>query len=105
MRSSAAFSWLTGSFGFIRYFSEGTWSARGSRCPTGAFGSICWSEFIDGVAAKFGERVVCAIARTADKDQQRYRRDQRSHDGLPVEAPSHDHGEGKPDHKVRRVTF
>src|ERR1700716_2981931 len=49
--SSAAFSWLTGSFGFIRFFSEGTWSARGWRCPAGAPGSICSKEFLDGGAA------------------------------------------------------
>jgi hypothetical protein len=62
MRSSAAFSWLTGSFGFMRFFSEGTWSARGWRCPTGASESICWSEFIDGAAAGFRGPAGCAIA-------------------------------------------
>jgi hypothetical protein len=62
MRSSATFSRLTGSFGVIRFFSEGTWSARGRRCPTAASGSNCWSEFIDGGAAGFHEGAVCAIA-------------------------------------------
>ena len=62
MRSSAAFSWLIGSFGLIRFFSEGTWSARGWRCLTGASGSICWSEFAYGGAARFREPAGCAIA-------------------------------------------
>ena len=44
VRSTAALSWFIGSFGFIRLFSEGTWSGRGWRCPTGASGSDCWSE-------------------------------------------------------------
>jgi hypothetical protein len=46
----------------MRFFSEGTWSARGWRCPTGASGSICWSEFIDGAAAGFRGPAGCAIA-------------------------------------------
>ena len=29
LRSSAASSWLSGSFGSLRFFSDGTWSARG----------------------------------------------------------------------------
>src|SRR5712664_3778780 len=62
VRSTAALSWFIGSFGFIRFFSEGTWSARGWRCPTGASGSNCWSEFVDGGAAVFREPAVCAIA-------------------------------------------
>jgi hypothetical protein len=65
MRSTAALSWFIGSFGFIRFFSEGTWSARGWRCPTGASGSNCWSEFIDEGAAGFREPAVCAIAAAA----------------------------------------
>jgi hypothetical protein len=55
VRSTAALSWFIGSFGSIRVFSEGTWSARGWRCPTGASGSNCWSEFIDGGSAGLRE--------------------------------------------------
>jgi hypothetical protein len=62
MRSTAAFCWFVGSSGFIRFFSEGTWSARGWRCPTGASGSNGWSEFIDGAAAGSPEPADCAIA-------------------------------------------
>ena len=63
MRSSAAFSWLVGSFGSIRFFSEGTWSARGCRWPTGAAsGSNCWPECVDGGADRFREPAVRAIA-------------------------------------------
>jgi hypothetical protein len=69
MRSSAAFSWLTGSFGFIRFFSDGTWSTRGWRCPIGASGTefidgAGSSEFIDGPGAGVGfrEPADCAIA-------------------------------------------
>ena len=48
--------------GLIRFFSEGTWSACGWRRPTGASGSICWSEFTDGGAAGFRGPGGCAIA-------------------------------------------
>src|ERR1700694_5013783 len=105
MRSSAAFSWLSGSFGFIRFFSEGTWSARGWRCPTGASGSNCWSEFIDGGAAGFREPAGCAIATELSTRASNaivvinFRMM-----GLPVGAPSHDHGEGKLNHKVRKAS-
>jgi hypothetical protein len=63
IRSSAAFSWLTGSFGSIGLFSEGTLSARGWRWPTGAAaGGNCWPEFVDGGVARFREPAACAIA-------------------------------------------
>ena len=41
--------------------------------------------------------------RSVDQCQQRYRRDQLSHDGSPSGAP-HDHGNGKLDHKVRQTS-
>jgi hypothetical protein len=54
MRSSAAFSRLMGSFGFLRLLSDGTRSARGWRPPPpSASGSACWFKFIDGGAAGF----------------------------------------------------
>jgi hypothetical protein len=61
MRSSAAFSRLIESS--IGLFSEGTWSARGWRWPTGASpGSNCCPEFVERGAAGFREPAVCAIA-------------------------------------------
>jgi hypothetical protein len=88
MRSSAAFSWLTGSFGFISFFSEGTWSARGWRCPTGASGKHLLVRvhrrrcgWISRASRLRNRR------RTVDKGQQGYRRDQLSHNGSPSWDP------------------
>src|SRR3984893_6909411 len=88
MRSSAAFSWLTGSFGFISFFSEGTWSARGWRCPTGASGKHLLVRVhrrrcgcISRASRRRNRR------RTVDKGQQGYRRDQLSHNGSPSWDP------------------
>src|SRR5216683_4220460 len=58
VRSTAALSWFIGSFGFIRFFSEGTWSARGWRCPTGASG--IWSETPAGFREPAGRAIVGA---------------------------------------------
>src|SRR3984893_6891896 len=41
LRSRAASSLLTGLFGSLRFFSGGTWSARGWRWPIGASRIIC----------------------------------------------------------------
>jgi hypothetical protein len=60
VRSTAALSWFIGSFGFIGFFSEGTWSARGWRCPTGASGSNCWSETPAGFREPAGRAIVGA---------------------------------------------
>src|ERR1700730_11320041 len=62
LRSSAAFSLLNGSFGSFRFFSDGTWSARGWRCPIGA--SIGASRTIGGFLAAGGDPPVpvCANA-------------------------------------------
>ena len=54
MRSSAAFSRLTGSFGLLRLLSDGTWSARGWRPPPASTsGSAASFKFINGGAAVF----------------------------------------------------
>ena len=42
--------------------------------------------------------------RSVDQGQQHYRRDHLSHDGSPELGPPHDHGNGKPDHKVRQAS-
>src|ERR1700754_4797994 len=42
LRSRAAFSLLNGSFGSVRFFSEGTSPARGWRWPIGASRTIGW---------------------------------------------------------------
>src|SRR5882724_2393787 len=60
--SSAAFSWLIRSLGAIRFFSEGTSSARGWRCPTGASGNTCQSELVDVAASGFRKPAACATA-------------------------------------------
>src|SRR6267378_615462 len=44
LRSSAASSRLTGSFGLLRFFSDGTSSARGCRWPIGA-SRVGWGWF------------------------------------------------------------
>src|ERR1700730_15493851 len=102
MRSSAAFSWLTGSFGFISFFSEGTWSARGWRCPTGASGKHLLVRvhrrrcgWISRASRLRNRR------RTVDKGQQGYRRDQLLLImGLRVGIPYRNHGEGKLDRQA-----
>jgi hypothetical protein len=42
--------------------------------------------------------------RSVDQGQQRYRRDQLSHDGSPELGPPHDYGNGKLGHKVRQAS-
>src|SRR3981189_1106972 len=105
MRATGVFCRFIGSFGFIRFFSEGTWSARGWRCPIGASGSICGSEFIDGAGAGFREPADCAIAAEVST---------RASNAIvainfrmwvsQVGAPSSDHGEGNLDLKVRQAS-
>jgi len=106
MRSSCAFSRLIESFGSaIGFFSEGTWSARGWRWPTGASpGSNCCLEFVDRCAAGFREPAVCAIATEVPT---------RASNAIVVInfrilvsqiGPPHDHGNGKLDHKVRQAS-
>jgi hypothetical protein len=41
---------------------------------------------------------------SVDQGQQRYRRDQLSHVGFPELGPTHDHGNGKVDHKVWKAS-
>jgi hypothetical protein len=101
MRSTAAFCRFSESFGFIRSFSEGTWSARGWRCPIGASGT----ELTDGPAAGSREPADCAIAAEVSTTASNaivainFRMM-----GLPGWGPSPDHGEGKLDRKVRQTS-
>jgi len=62
MRSNAAFCRLTGAFGFVRLFSDGTWSARGWLCPPDISPGACGSTFIDGSATGFREPPGCVGA-------------------------------------------
>src|ERR1700681_3445955 len=103
MRSTSALSWFIGSFWFIRLFSEGTWSARGWRCPTGASGSNCWSELIDGAAAGFRGLAGCAIAaEVLTRKSNAIVVINFRMMGLPVGAASRQSGEEKLDHKARK---
>jgi hypothetical protein len=85
----------------VRTLSEGTWSARGWRCPTGASGSICWSEFTDGGAARFRGPAGCAIAaEPSTRASKAIIAINFLIMGLRVGTPYRNHGDGKLDRQA-----